>query len=119
VRGGSERQDEGWWISPAIPTIANVVLGALWAFSAFGGWGRTAFCQDSGPLDQGCSSGFDTTIMISLVPALLATLLAAGAWLIPAVRRDPTLLDTLLTIAALSWVVAQAVLFLGGYLVQP
>ena len=119
MRGGSERQDEGWWISPAIPTIANCVLGALWGFSAFGGWGRTAFCRDGGPLDQSCSSGFDTTIIISLVPAVLAGLLAVGSWVTPAVRRDPTLLDTLLTIAALTWVIAQGVLFIGGYIVQP
>ncbi len=119
MRGGSNRQDEGWWISPAIPTIANGVLAALWAFSAFGGWGRTAFCRNGGPIDQGCSNGYDTTIVISLVPAVLAAVLAAASWALPSVRRDPTLLDTLLTIAALTWVVAQAVLFIGGYVVQP
>jgi hypothetical protein len=35
----------GWWISPAIPTIANCALAVLWVFSALGGWGDAAFSR--------------------------------------------------------------------------
>jgi len=115
VHGDPDRQQNGWWISPAIPTIANVLLGVLWGFSAFGGWGRTAFCQH----DPTCSDDFNSAIAVSVVPAVLAALLALSSWLLPVVRRDPALLDTLLTIGALTWVVAQGVLFIGGYIVQP
>jgi hypothetical protein len=116
VQGGDPgRRQDGWWISPAIPTIANVLLGVLWGFSAFGGWGRAAFCQD----DKACADSFTTAISVSAVPAVLAVLLATGSWVFPGVRRDPALLDTLLTIAALTWIVAQGVLFIGGYIVQP
>jgi hypothetical protein len=111
------RQND-WWISPAIPTIANGVLAALWGFSAFGGWGNAAFCHDGGPLDLQCADGFDTAIGISIVPALLAALIALGAWALPAVRRDSDLLDILLTGAAFLWVIAEGILFIGGYLVQ-
>lgn len=119
MRGSPERRNNGWWISPAIPMIANAVLALLWGFSAFGGWGRTAFCDnDSGSLGAGCSGSFDTAAMVSAVPAFMALILSTGSWALPAVRRDPHLLDALLTIAALTWLLAEGVLFVGGWLAQ-
>ena len=99
--------------------IANAVLAVLWGFSAFGGWGRTAFCtSDSGSMDAGCSGSFTTVAVVSAVPAFLALMLSTVSWAFPAVRRDPHLLDALLTIAALTWLLAEGVLFVGGWIAQ-
>jgi hypothetical protein len=122
VRGSPGRQNNGWWVSPAIPTVANVVLSVLWVFTTLGGWGRTAFCGtgvNDSTLDTSCSDGFDTAIAVSAVPAFLALALIAFAWTAPLVRRDPRLLDALLTIAALTWLLAEGVLFIGGWMAQP
>ena len=107
-----------WWISPAIPTIANIALAVLWAFSAFGGWGRTAFCGDEAAA-RDCTDGVGLAEAVSAVPAAIAAALALGSWLAPAVRRDPDRLDDLLLFAAVGWIVAEAILFVGGYLAQP
>ncbi|MFI6514643.1 hypothetical protein ACIBF1_03685 [Spirillospora sp. NPDC050679] len=112
------RRSSGWWISPAIPTIANAVLALLWAFSAPGGWGTAAFCGDPGQRDLDCADRYDLAVLVSVPPAAAAAALAVAAWAIPAVRRSPDRLDALLTAAALLWVAAEAVLFVGGYLAQ-
>ncbi|TDB84577.1 hypothetical protein E1264_24080 [Actinomadura sp. KC216] len=108
-----------WWISPAIPTIANCVLGLLWAFSALGGWGATAFCGEDGQRDPGCSAGFDDAVRASAPVAVLALVVAVTSWAMPGVRQRPDRLDALLTVAAFLWVLAEAVLFIGGYLAKP
>jgi hypothetical protein len=109
----------GWWISPAIPTIANCVLAALWFFSALGGWGDAAFCGEDDRRDPGCSAGFDDAVRLSAPVALLAVGLVAAAWALHGIRRRPGRLDALLTVAAFVWVLAEAVLFVGGYLAKP
>jgi hypothetical protein len=53
------------------------------------------------------------------VPAAVAAALALGSWLLPVVRRDPDRLDGLLSLAAAGWVLAEAILFVGGYLAKP
>lgn len=106
-----------WWISPAIPTIANVTLAVLWAFSAFGGWGTAAFCGDEATGD--CADGVGLAAAVSAVPAAIAAALALGAWLSPAVRRDRDRLDGLLSLAAAGWLLAEAIAFVGGYLAKP
>ena len=113
-----ERSSE-WWISPAIPTIANVALAAFWGFSTLGDWGYTAFCGASGARDAECAAGFDQVVAVSLVPAALAVVIALGAWLLPRIRRDAERLDGLLATSAFVWVAAEAVLFVGGYLAKP
>lgn len=118
MRGSSGHRNDGWWISPAIPTVANAVLGALWGFSTFGGWGRTAFCSNDSALNMGCSGGFNTAILVSAVPASLALALVVVSWASPAIRRDLHLLDALLSIAALTWLLAEGVVFIGGWLAQ-
>jgi hypothetical protein len=94
------------------------MLAAFWGFSALGDWGYTAFCGAPGARDAECAAGFDRVVTVSLVPAVLATVIALGAWLLPRIRHDAERLDGLLTASALVWVVAEAVLFVGGYLVK-
>jgi len=110
-----------WWISPAIPTIANCVLAALWFFSALGGWGDAAFCGEDDRRDPGCGADFDDAVRLSSPVALLAAAIALTAWAVHVhtVRRRPERLDALLTVAAFVWVLAEAVLFVGGYLAKP
>ncbi|TDC74360.1 hypothetical protein [Actinomadura sp. 7K507] len=108
-----------WWVSPAIPTIANCVLGVLWVFSALGGWGDAAFCGEGEAYDPGCGAGFQDAVRLSAPVAVLAAAIAVTAWSIPRVRRRPDRLDALLTVAAFVWVFAEGVLFIGGYLAKP
>jgi hypothetical protein len=112
-------RSNSWWISPAIPTIANVVLAALWGFSAIGGWGDAAFCGEEERHDPGCGAGFDDAVRYSAPVAVLAAAVAVTAWSMPGVRRRPDRLDALLSVAALLWVLAEGVLFVGGYLAKP
>lgn len=109
----------GWWISPAIPTIANCALAVLWAFSALGGWGDAAFCGEDEARDPGCGAGFDDAVRLSAPVAVIAAAVAVTAWSMPGVRRRPRRLDVTLTVAAFAWVVAEGVLFVGGYLAKP
>lgn len=112
-------RSNSWRISPAIPTIANCVLAVLWAFSAVGGWGATAFCGEGGRRDPGCSAGFDDAVLVSAPVAVLAVIVAVTAWAMPRARQRPDRLDALLTVAAIVWVLAEGVLFVGGYLAKP
>jgi hypothetical protein len=107
-----------WWVSPAIPTIANVALAALWGFSALGGWGTSAFCGDE-TTQQICADRIDLVISVSGAPAAMGAALALGSWAVPRVRRDADRLDTVLSLAAILWIIAGAILFVGGYLAQP
>jgi hypothetical protein len=107
-----------WRVSPAIPTIADCALAALWAFSALGGWGEKAFCGESGPRDPSCVDGIATAVLASLVLAAPAALVVVTAWTLPAVRRDPDRLKAALTGAALLWAGAEGILFVGGSLAQ-
>src|ERR671915_2292631 len=83
VQASPGRQNR-WWISPAIPTIANIALAVLWAFSAFGGWGRTAFCGDEAAA-RDCTDGVGLAEAVSAVPAAIEAALALGSW--PAASR--------------------------------
>jgi hypothetical protein len=109
----------GWWISPALPTIANCLLAVLWGFSTAGGWGETAFCGTEADHGGACASGFRVAVLISIAPAALAAITAAVSWALPQVRHRPARLDALLTAAAALWILAEGVLFIGGYLAKP
>lgn len=111
-------QPNGWWISPAIPTIANVMLAVLWLFSTLGGWGDAAFCGEGADHDATCSAGFGNAVLASVPPAAGGLGLGIASWTLPAVRHRPERLDRLLTVAAVLWVAAEAVLFVGGFLAQ-
>ncbi|MFB4311915.1 hypothetical protein [Actinomadura sp. GTD37] len=112
-------RSNGWWISPAIPTIANFVLAVLWFFSAIGGWGDAAFCGEDDGHDPGCGAVFAEAVRLSAPVAVLAAVIAVAAWTVQSVRRRPERLDALLTVAAFVWVLAEAVLFVGGHLAKP
>ncbi|MDX6744962.1 hypothetical protein [Actinocorallia sp. A-T 12471] len=107
-----------WRVSPALPAAANAALALLWLLSAYGGWGEAAFCSSDGSLaDPACLEGFHTAVSYSLVVAVPALVLAfAGALLL---NDDPDALDVLLTATAALWIIAEAVVFTGGYLSQP
>ena len=112
-------RSNGWWISPAIPAIANLALALLWGFSALGGWGDAAFCGEAENHDPVCGTGFGHAVGVSAVPAMLAVLVALTAWATPAVRRSPDRFNGLLAAAAGLWVLAEGILFVGGFLAQP
>jgi hypothetical protein len=95
-----------------------MALAALWGFSAVGGWADAAFCGDEAA-HQTCVDRVDVVIGVSGVPAVAAAALALGSWAIPRVRRDADRLDTMLSLAAVLWIVAEIILFVGGYLARP
>ena len=110
----SGRQN-GWWVSPALPTIANCLLAVLWGFSTAGGWGEAAFCGEGIQRDPICASDVEFVITLSLAPAVVAAAVVLISWALPGVRRRPQRLDALLTMAAAMWVFAEGILFVGGY----
>ncbi|MBA9003347.1 hypothetical protein [Thermomonospora cellulosilytica] len=108
----------GLRISPAIPTVANLALAALWACTALAGWGEQAFCGDIGHREPGCADGFGVAVLASLVLAVPAAAVAVAAWALPGTRRNAARLEAVLTLTALMWVAAEGILFVGGSLAQ-
>ncbi|MCP9969985.1 hypothetical protein LUX57_36335 [Actinomadura madurae] len=119
MRAGHARTSERLVDIAAIPTIANCALAVLWGFSALGGWGDAAFCGEGELRDPGCAAGFDDAVRLSAPVAVIAAAVAVTAWSMPGVRRRPDRLDLLLTAAAFIWVLAEGILFIGGYLAKP
>lgn len=107
----------GVWVSPVIPTVANLLLAALWGLSVFAGWGLEAFCSaEEG--SEACRERLGSVPFGSAVFAVTAALCTAGAWLGPVARRDPSRFAMLMTAALICWLVAEGVLFVGGVLDQ-
>ncbi|GAA5073111.1 hypothetical protein HNP84_009266 [Thermocatellispora tengchongensis] len=100
-------------LSPAIPTVAVLLLAALWGLSAYAGWGLEAFCADD-ESSRSCAERLETVASFSGLFAVVGAGCAAVAWLIPAPRGFMPLMGT----AIAAWVVAEAVLFAGGMLVR-
>ncbi|GAA2399988.1 hypothetical protein [Nonomuraea africana] len=98
-------------ISPVIPTVASLLLAALWGLSVFAGWGLEAFCTD-GETSVACAQRLDTVSTVSGLFAVLAACLTVGAWLLP--LRFWALMGG----AVAAWLVAAGVLFFGGLLAQ-
>ncbi|MEU7894408.1 hypothetical protein AB0B45_16300 [Nonomuraea sp. NPDC049152] len=96
-------------ISPVIPTVASLLLAALWGLSVFAGWGLEAFCTD-GETSAACAERLDGASTLSGWFAMLAALLTVGAWVFPA--RFAVLIGG----AVVAWLVAEGVLFVGGML---
>ncbi|MDX3110368.1 hypothetical protein ACIBO5_55610 [Nonomuraea angiospora] len=103
--------------SPIIPTIASFLLAALWALSVFAGWGLEAFCQ-GGESASTCSQRLGTVSTVSGLFAALAAGCTAAAWLIPWSRQDPRTFGRVMGAGVGAWVVAEAVLFLGGLMAR-
>lgn len=113
------RLPNGCWVSPVIPMIGNAALALLWALSAFGGWGLTAFCGDTASAAAAdCRTGFAAGVAVSIVPAAVGAGLAVAAWTVPYVARDPARQLRVSLVAALTWILAEAVLFGAGWLAQ-
>lgn len=103
--------------SPIIPTIAGFLLAALWGLSVFAGWGLEAFCA-GGEASADCSRRLGTVSAVSGLFAVLAACCTAAAWLVPRSRRDPAVFTRVMGAAVAVWVVAVAVLFVGGLLAK-
>jgi uncharacterized BrkB/YihY/UPF0761 family membrane protein len=112
-------RSNAWWISPVIPTIANCALAVLWIFSTVGGWGVAAFCGSGDQRNTTCAADVNTAVIISMPPALLAAAIAVLSWAIPGVRRRADRLDAFLIVAAAVWILAEGILFVGGYVAKP
>ncbi|MFV2179397.1 hypothetical protein ACFHW2_07505 [Actinomadura sp. LOL_016] len=99
--------------------MANAALAALWAFTAFGGWGEQAFCGVGGAHDPTCATGFENAVLSSLAVVIPAVVITLTALALRRVRHHPDRLGMMLTAAAFLWVGAEGIVFLGGYLAQP
>lgn len=93
--------------------MANVLLAVLWACSAFADWGVTAFC-DTGA-DPACPERVQYFGLISVIPAAFGLVLALASYFARNVRRDPETRNHVLEFAAVAWILAGLVVFLGGY----
>ncbi|MEV5414044.1 hypothetical protein AB0K60_35075 [Thermopolyspora sp. NPDC052614] len=113
----SDRPDDapGMWVSPVIPTVANLLLAALWGLSVFAGWGLAAFCT-AGEEAEACRDRLGSAAFTSGAFAVTAALCTAGAWLGPVARRDPSRFTVLMVAAVIAWVLAEGVLFVAGVL---
>jgi hypothetical protein len=101
--------------SPIIPTIASVLLAALWGLSVFAGWGLEAFCA-GGESTSACSRRLGAVSTVSGLFAALATCCTAAAWLLPWARQDSRAFGHVMGAGVVAWIVAEGVLFLGGLL---
>jgi hypothetical protein len=97
------------WMSPQIPTIASLLLAALWGLSVFAGWGLEAFCADPDP-GSDCAARLDAFSAVSAAFAVIAAVCTIGGWFL---QRA-----VLLGIAVGAWVAAVGVLFVGGIVAQ-
>ncbi|GII02911.1 hypothetical protein Pta02_49190 [Planobispora takensis] len=100
-------------ISLVIPTVANLLLGALWILSAFGGWGAKAFCADAA-----CAERMGGVITVSGLFAAVAACCTAAAWLPVKAHRDEGRFMLLTGAAVIAWAIAEGALFIGGMIVR-
>lgn len=98
--------------------MANLTLAALWLFTTLGGWGEQAFCGASGTSDQSCVNGVHDAVFVSLAAAIPAVGIILVALVLFSSRRDPDRLAGMLTAAAILWVFAEGVVFLGGHFAE-
>lgn len=111
--------------SPIIPTVASLLLAALWTLSVFAGWGQEAFCPGApGDPADACSRRLATAATVSGLFAAAAACLTVAAWLLPSARPDPYRGHApvpqlgLVWTGVAAWVAAEGVLFLGGLLAK-
>jgi hypothetical protein len=104
-------------ISPIIPTVAGLLLAALWGLTVFAGWGLAAFCT-GGESTRDCAARLDTVFLFSGLFALAAACCTAAAHLAPWVRREPARFALLMSAAVIAWLVANGVLFVGGMIAR-
>ncbi|MFC7388235.1 hypothetical protein [Sphaerisporangium rhizosphaerae] len=100
-------------VSPVIPALANTLLGGLWTLSVFAGWGLAAFCG-TGEMPDACMDRLTLVSMLSGLFAFLGAIGTAGGLLPPLMRRYPEKSLILVGIATASWLIALAVLYVGG-----
>ncbi|WP_248960774.1 hypothetical protein [Sphaerisporangium perillae] len=100
-------------VSPIIPVLANLLLGTLWTFSVFAGWGLQAFCENGEPLES-CMDRLTVVSTLSGLFAIVAATCTAGGLLPPLMRRYPEKSLVLVGIATASWLIALGVLYVGG-----
>ncbi|GLW12891.1 hypothetical protein Misp01_80190 [Microtetraspora sp. NBRC 13810] len=98
--------------APVIPTLAVLLLAALWGFSVFAGWGLEAFCSQ-GESAEDCARRLDTVATFSSVFAVIGAGCSLAAWLFASPRSYMSLMAG----AIAAWLAAEGVLFVGGMLV--
>ncbi len=97
-------------VPPAIPAAASLLLATLWGFAVFGDWSRQAFCTTSLGASPDCADRIASVIALSVMVGAVAACVTGVAWL---ARRE-----SLYGVAVAAWVVALAVLFVGGLAAQ-
>ncbi|TDE22768.1 hypothetical protein [Actinomadura sp. 6K520] len=107
-----------WRISPAIPAVADLALAVLWAFTALGGWAEQGFCRVDGVPDPTCAADVHNAVLVSLVAVIPAVGIILAACAFYRLRRDLHRVTGMLTAAAVLWVVAEGIVFLGGQLAK-
>ncbi|GII88391.1 hypothetical protein Ssi03_63810 [Sphaerisporangium siamense] len=100
-------------LSPVIPILANLLLGGLWTFSVFAGWGLEAFCGN-GESPESCVDRLGMVSLLSGLFALAGAVATVAALVPPLFRKYPQKSLMLVGIATASWLIALAVLYVGG-----
>ncbi|GAA0551163.1 hypothetical protein [Actinomadura livida] len=98
--------------------MANLALAVLWAFTALGGWAEQGFCGADGVPDPVCAADVHNAVLVSLAAVVPAVGIILTAFAFHRLRREPYRVTGLLTAAAILWVIAEGIVFLGGHLVQ-
>ncbi len=93
-------------VPPAIQAAASLLLATLWGFAVFGGWSTQAFCTTSLGPSPDCADRIASVVALSVLVGVVAAGATGVAWL---GRRE-----SLYGAAAVAWVVALVVLFVGG-----
>ncbi|MEU6412090.1 hypothetical protein [Microbispora sp. NPDC046933] len=97
-------------VPPEILAAASLLLATLWGFAVFGGWSRQAFCTTGLGSSPDCADRIASVIALSVMVAMVAACATGVAWL---GRRE-----SLHGVAVMAWIVALAVLFVGGLAAQ-
>ncbi|GII79610.1 hypothetical protein Sru01_45920 [Sphaerisporangium rufum] len=93
--------------------MANLLLGGVWTLSVFAGWGLAAFCgADESP--DACIGRLTVVSTLSGACALVGAIGTLAGLLPPIMRRYPEKSLRLLGVAIAAWLIALAVLYVGG-----
>ncbi|TDC61773.1 hypothetical protein E1200_28190 [Actinomadura sp. GC306] len=98
--------------------MANLTLAVLWVFTALDGWAEQGFCGTDGLPDPSCAADVRNAVLVSLIPVVPAVGIILAAAVLYRLRRDPHRVTGMLTAAAILWVLAEGIVFIGGHFAQ-